>query len=212
MESREDKFTKIWRDGVWGHPKSGAYALPQYTQTIRGQLPRIFRQYKIASVFDAPCGDFTWMCNVLLDDVRYIGGDIVRPMVRDLQHFHGLDFRCHDLIRHPFPKDVDLWFCRDFLYMLSVSEIARAFWFARKARVKYFMFTSHYNRMNVIGDPNVDRQQNLCISPFNFPEPLEWVDDWCDDVRRPGLIKRRMGLWGQEQLEGPMSSIIERCV
>lgn len=199
-------------NGDWGHPKSGAYALPQYTQVIRRELPRIFRQFKITTMFDAPCGDFTWMRNVFLPP-RYIGGDIVHPLIRDLQDFHetdGLSFVWHDITKHKFPRDIDLWFCRDCLYMLTLDQIAKAFESALRSDVKYFMFTSHFNRMNVVGDANADRQQNLNMTPFNFPSPLEWIDDWCDDEKRPGLVKRHMGLWSRAQLAESMATFSKR--
>lgn len=197
MQSREDAFTKIWKDAEWGHPKSGVYASPNYTRVIRNELPRIIKQYNIATMFDAPCGDYTWMHETKLpEELKYIGGDIVRPLIRDLMEFYpDKDFRVHDLVRHAMPAHVDLWFCRDGLYLLEPKELAYAFRFFQNSGARYFMITSHLNESNTLGYQHADSMLNFCASPFEFPKPLEWVSDWHEDKQRPALAERRMGLW-----------------
>lgn len=97
---------------------------------IRAALPKIFADHKIRTVLDAPCGDFNWMKEVIADaDVSYIGGDIVQPLI-DLNNERYQSDRASflkiDITEDALPK-ADLMICRDCLFHLSYSDIAKFF-------------------------------------------------------------------------------------
>ena len=54
------------------------------TQSIRKQLRVLFNKFNITSILDSLCGDFNWMQFVDLRGVSYIGGEIVQPLVKEL--------------------------------------------------------------------------------------------------------------------------------
>jgi hypothetical protein len=90
----EERFTKIYKWNFWraAESVSGPGSSLNDTETLRKQLPVIFRQFDIKSVVDAPCGDFRWMQLVVKDnDITYTGGDIVKPMIEKNQATFGSD-------------------------------------------------------------------------------------------------------------------------
>ena len=47
------------------------------------------------------------------------------------------------------------------------------------------------------------RELNLELEPFNFPPPLDAIDDWVTGYR-----PRKMALWSREQIEGRAAALI----
>jgi len=209
--NREQHYTGVFQHALWGEPRSGVYARPEYAAKIVGALPGIAYKYTISSVYDAPCGDFTWMQKVAWPaGFKYVGADIVKPLIDRLQAEHPeLSFKHRDLVNTKFPS-LDLWLCRDFLYMLKPDEVAEVFANFLNAHMRFAIFTCH--RETVVGDggPNADSTANLMRSPFNFPEPLERIDDWHHDPNRPGLHERFSGLWSTAQLRQSMRAFMEK--
>src|SRR3984885_4706502 len=91
MDSRV--FTQCWKEGWWAIPdkdgviaqKSGPGSSLKYTQALREELPKFLRRYNVRTIFDAGCGDFLWMKHVPLDGINYLGGDVVAPLIEQLQ-------------------------------------------------------------------------------------------------------------------------------
>ncbi len=86
MHSDKEKlFTNYYKKNTWGDPesRSGTGSTLEHTARLRSQLPGFFEKYKIQSVLDAPCGDFNWLQHVERGSLRYIGGDIVLPMIHE---------------------------------------------------------------------------------------------------------------------------------
>jgi hypothetical protein len=213
--NREEHYTRIWERGDWGTPKSSVWARPEYTETIQIELPRIIERYGIRSMFDAPCGDFTWMRYVVMFEglaqpaFRYIGGDVVAPMVSALseQGWQG-EFRVHDLLADPFPE-VDLWFCRDCLYLYSFEDQASVFRRFLDSSIRFLALTSHFNHINIDQESGPEREVNYLAEPFRFPKPLEQVLDWTYEVDRPGLKPRALYFWRREALEPAMRAFTQ---
>ena len=78
-DSSQDRFTLIYERNAWGSKESasGSGSTLVMTESIRTSLPIIFNKYGIESMLDVPCGDFNWMSKVDIQDVIYVGGDIV---------------------------------------------------------------------------------------------------------------------------------------
>src|SRR5215471_3655990 len=53
-------FTGIYEQNIWknSESRSGHGSTLEYTTAVRDALPTIFRDLKITSMVDAPCGDF----------------------------------------------------------------------------------------------------------------------------------------------------------
>src|SRR5258708_39545205 len=75
-------FTKIWETHYWGGASlSGTGSDLIQTEKIRNFLPQLLQRYNCRSMIDAPCGDFYWMQDVDLPLDRYVGIDVVLPLV-----------------------------------------------------------------------------------------------------------------------------------
>jgi hypothetical protein len=179
--SLQDRFDLLHRLGIYHHSDSvsGAAATLEETASFRDALPRLVEARSVRSVLDIPCGDFHWMQHVALD-VDYTGADIVREIVVENQQHHGGNrrrFVVLDATRDALPG-VDLILCRDLLIHLSTRDCraALANFVASGSR---FLLTSHF--ANRSANPEIVsgdfRPINLCRPPFNFPQPLEVINE-----------------------------------
>lgn len=77
-------FTDIFRNNDWAGAASvsGQGSDLEQTRVVAQVLPELFRELSVRRFLDLPCGDFHWMSRVDLSGVEYLGGDIVRDLVR----------------------------------------------------------------------------------------------------------------------------------
>lgn len=200
----EGRFTKNYEINFWGdeESRSGSGSTMEYTANVRRMLPEVIAAFPISSMFDAPCGDFNWMRTLQPQlPIKYVGGDIVRPMIEKNQATYGSEkarFIHADITKDPFPA-VDLWFCRDCLFHLSYADTRRALENFARSNVPYILTTTHVgdgsfaNRDIDTGD---FRPIDLFAAPYFMP---------CDVLFRfedmlPGDIGREMCLWTREQV------------
>ena len=155
------------------------------TENVRRELPEIIKKYNIKSIFDAPCGDRNWIKTIDFDqlDCKYYGGDVVEEIVEKLSMVNVATF---DLRNDVFPN-VDLWFCRDCLYHLSMEDIKLVIENAKNSNVKYILITSHIDspeqrahRLN----KNITSGDYRCLifaehDNFGLGEPIDKFFD-CD--------------------------------
>ncbi len=202
----EDRFTEIWRLNVWGNDESvsGSGSTLAATQSLREALPRLFEQFNIHSILDAPCGDYGWMREVLRAFPRaldYTGGDIVAPLVRELQAQHGREgvrFIATDITSTPLPR-ADLLICRDCLFHLSYRDTRAALANFVASGIPWLLTTTHRNE-GAFGNRDIDtgdfRRIDLFAPPYNLPRDVAFrFEDWC--APEP---PREMCLWSSEQI------------
>jgi hypothetical protein len=206
-------FSSIFEKGDWGdgttRPKSGDGSSVEYTENLRKHLPVIFKEFKIKTFLDAPCGDLTWMPLVLNSyPINYIGADIVKSMVESHQHSYTNEttrFMHLDITKDTLPS-ADLWMCRDCLFHLPNALIINVFENFLRSDINYMLITTHLADSVNHGQPwtgntdllNLDgsyRLLNLFSEPFNLPVPLYRVDDTYGP--HP---KRELCLWSKQQI------------
>jgi len=197
----EAVFTDHFRTNHWRHPEtvSGPGSTVRYTENLRRHLPGLFESLGVGRLLDAPCGDYNWFRLVPRpDDVQYIGGEIVRELVETNREryesantrFIRLDITADDL------PDADLWICRDVLFHFSDRDILATVSNFARSRIRYLLTSSHTEcRQNADIATGGLRWLNPCLPPFNWPEPILWIDDWIE-----GYPVRRMGLWERATL------------
>lgn len=191
-------FEDIYTNNTWGSDLSHSGCGSDLIQTkqIIENLPQIIANLSVNSILDIPCGDFFWMQHVNLDNIAYIGADIVNDLIRKNQAFASRNrtFQSLNLISDPLPC-VDLIFCRDCLVHLSFSDIKLALKNIVSSDSKYLMTTFFTDR-----NANVDirtgewRPLNLMISPFNFPPPLFILNEGCTEYGSDWSDKS-LGIW-----------------
>lgn len=187
--------TNRWQDG---ESVSGPGSTLEYTRSIRAALPALFEQYGIRSILDAPCGDYNWFRHVPRPGIRYVGADIVGPMIQRNQERYGdatTSFIELDITRDPLPP-ADLWLCRDVLFHLSNADIFKALKNLERSDVRYVLTSTHPAcRSNGDIATGSFRLLNLRLPPFSFDAPLIAIDDWIE-----GYPERQLCLWTREAI------------
>ena len=201
----EELFTGIYKKGGWGESESvsGPGSRLEDVTVLIQQLPILFKEWKVRTMLDIPCGDFNWMKDIPLDLDLYIGADIVDDLIDKVNKKFGInekrEFLKLDLTRDELPR-VDLIFCRDCLVHLSYREIINAINNIKRSKSKYLLTTTY-----PICKKNIDivcgewRPINLTLPPFNFPPEADIIDERRPDKKR-FIPKKSMGLWLIESL------------
>lgn len=206
----ESAFTYIYANNQWGHEEtvSGHGSSLGKTVTIRSELPKIISQYHIGSIFDAPCGDYNWMKLVDLTGIKYTGGDIVKALIKSNKRKYGSEdkaFKFINVVTTTAPK-VDLILCRDLLIHLPLDDCLKAILGFLDSESKYILITTYNNNeANEDISPGAWRPVNLQIAPFNFPEPIQLIDDGDSDPTQQDYGKC-LGLWRISDIENYLSS------
>lgn len=162
----------------WGNAESvsGDGSTLGYTHNLRHELAKFLRAFHVASVFDAPCGDYNWMRAVDWPAAcDYLGGDIVETLVAaNAARNPARRFRVFDITSDPFPE-ADLWFCRDCLFHLPSDAVLAALKAFARSRISFVMTTTH---INTTGFANEDiaaggfRLIDLFKPPYALPREV----------------------------------------
>lgn len=204
LKTPEERFNWIYQNKYWGEgeTKSGSGSTLEHTENLRRELPVLAEKFKIRRFLDAPCGDFAWMQHVVKAmHVSYVGGDIVRPIVEELQAKFGsadIQFVHLDITKDKLPA-ADLMMCRDCLFHLCYKDIAAALENFLASEIPYLLTTTHINKTAFANRDIVTgehRLMDLFSAPFNFPtDPLHRIEDWV--MPKP---EKEMCLWSREQI------------
>ena len=210
-DSLTDRFTLIYHRNSWGSQESvsGSGSTIAMTESIRELLPVIFKKFSISSILDVPCGDFNWMQLVDLQGISYIGGEIVKPLVSELDmkfSSDGIAFIQMDVTKDTFPKS-DLVLNRDCLFHLSYQDIFLTLSNFLESGSKYFLSTSHDNdqefRNSDIRSGDF-RRIDLFSTPFNFPKNFYFQ---IPEHGEASLPPRSLYLWEHEQIKVAHSNL-----
>lgn len=196
--STEAIFDWIHRTNKWGDPESVSGSGSNLAQTakVRAALPGLLSRHGVRTLLDAPCGDFHWMQHVVLDLDRYIGADIVQTLVDLNNRTHavpGRSFIKLDLLEDDLPT-ADLLLCRDCLVHLDFARIRQLVDNLKRSRIPLLLTTSHVKHSgNVDKLTGQHRFLNLQKPPFNWPEPIEVIEEDVASAKRDS--GKVLGLW-----------------
>ena len=200
--SAESTFEKIHEENLWGDPESvsGKGSNIKSADIICRELPPLLNKLGARIFLDAPCGDFNWMQNVNLGDIRYLGVDIVGKVIDgNRQNFldNGRQFLHLDITKDTLPE-ADAILCRDCLIHLSYTHIFQAIANFKRTGAKYLLATQcpgvTENTDIVTGS---FRPLNLTLEPFLYPSPIEAIHE---DGRSGNESLRLLGLWNLQDL------------
>jgi hypothetical protein len=209
-KSREMRrvFTAIHEGKLWGgcESRSGPGSTRDRAASFLPALIELVQTLRIATLLDAPCGDFNWAAPLSDSVERYVGIDVV-PALIDANRRHWLSerrrFVCRDFVRQRLPR-ADLVLCRDGLVHLNARDIVSAVGNLRRSGAEYLIATTF-----VDDRPNLDiatgewRPLNMQRPPFSFPTPLAIIDERCHHTG--GIYAdKRLALWRFQDL--PSSS------
>lgn len=150
-KSPEEIFTEIYEKNLWGEDPCGRkYCSGPGTTDVNiekyiGVLKDFITQYKVKSIFEIGCGDFSIMKSVLnKSDVKYTGSDVVKNLIDHLSDSYGSDnirFLHMDAINTKKFPAADLCIIRQVLQHLNNGQIADII---RKTKdFKYIIITEH---------------------------------------------------------------------
>jgi SAM-dependent methyltransferase len=198
QQHRQGVFTRIYDQNLWGsnQSKSGPGSSPDGSREVALNLPRVWSQYGIRSLVDAPCGDFAWMQHIVGALGSYVGADIVPAAVAANQERFGrpgVRFVCADLTRDALPR-ADAILCRDCFQHLPTRMIQAALRNFSMSGARWLLLT-HNEDVRAYSDAPIGsyRPINFRLAPFNFPAPLDAIDE--DDKGR------KLALWEIRGLE-----------
>jgi hypothetical protein len=202
-QDRARRFQRIFEENAWGNSESVSGEGSNLTRTavVRAALPGLLARHGVRSLLDAPCGDFYWMKEVELGEIDYIGVDIVPEIIaRDVELYAGprRRFLLGDLVDGLLPK-ADLILCRDCLVHLPYHETWKAIENMRRSGATWLLTTTftgptRENRDIAIGDW---RAINLERPPYNFPRPVDVINEQSDEVDEElgAFPDKSLGLW-----------------
>ena len=135
-------------------------------------------------------------------NIQYIGADIVKPLIDDLNSNHkstNVSFIHFDLVKDTPPK-VDLMICRDCLFHLSFQDTRSVLDNFVKSESKYLLTTTHKNSEKSFENKDIStgdfRFIDLFSKPYSFPtDPIYVIEDWM--APEP---ERQICLWDRDQV------------
>jgi len=208
--STESAFRQIIAENKWGVNESlsgGGSDLLQ-TEVIRERLPALLAELDVSTILDVPCGDFFWMKHVPMDDVEYVGGDILPEIIQRNDELHrrpNVNFRALNLLKDDLPK-VDLILCRDCLVHFSYRDALTALQNICDSGSTYLLTTTFADRRR-----NHDiatgqfRPLNLEAHPINLPPPILLINENCTEW--DGAYQdKSLGLWRTADLRSHLTS------
>jgi len=182
FRSNRRVFTEIYERHLWGASEtvSGDGSTLESSASLRDTLPRLLAELGAESLLDAGCGDFNWMKTVNLNGVRYIGIDVVEPLIRrnvELYGYESRTFLVADITKHRV-LNADVALCRHCLIHLSNRQVCLALRNLKNTGAKYLLATT-FPALTSNADiwPGSFRPINLEIQPFNLPKPLRILHD-----------------------------------
>lgn len=195
----EQRFENIFKNNFWRgrNSVSGRGSDPDQTKYIIKEIPSLFKDMNVSTVLDIPCGDFSWMRNIDLSGIKYIGADIVKEIIKnnkDRYEKSNILFRHMNLIEDTLPQ-ADLILIRDCLVHMSYDDIFKSLDNVCRSMSQYLLTTSFADRQD-----NKDiitgkwRTLNLQIAPFFFPKPIRIINERCT-VGKLSYTDKSLGLW-----------------
>ncbi|TQF38732.1 hypothetical protein UNPF46_15380 [Bradyrhizobium sp. UNPF46] len=201
-----ESFTKIYTENIWGESASlsGSGSIPGYTDRLQSQLPNMLAKLDVKTFLDAPCGDFAWMRSISLPVERYVGGDIVPPLIDELNQRYGNDNRTFlqiDITSSPLPR-ADLWMCRDCFIHLPNDLVLAALRNFAQSEISYLLTTQYnFGRRNTDIAVGSFRLINLRRPPFNLPSFRDSIVDYVDP-----FPPRRLALWTRDDVRKALAA------
>ncbi len=178
-------FLEYYEQQFWSNRSGSSGPNSDLVRTIGLQqaLNRLMDQYEITSIVDAGCGDANLVRGLTLARRVYLGLDCVPAMIQLNQQvfsaYDNLFFAVADVVAEPLPQ-ADLVISRDVLHYLP-NELVQTFLNNVKHSGSRYLLATH-NTMaphsaNVQTDVGIFRPINLTQTPFNWPEPIEVIED-----------------------------------
>lgn len=206
-----DRFTLLHELGIYHHAESlsGEGSTLAETAALRAALPGLMARHGVRSLLDLPCGDFHWMSELPLGELRYLGVDIVPALIERNRLLYGESerrrFEVLDGTRDPLPR-FDLVLCRDLVIHLALADIRRLLAGVVQSGATYLLI-SHYRdcAVNVEIASGDFRPVNLCLTPFFLPPPRETIAEQ-SRMAAGAFTDRALALWSVAEVGAALAA------
>lgn len=201
----QEAFSSVYQNNVWdnGETRSGNGSSMDQTKYIRQELPFLITNLHIRSILDIPCGEFYWIKEIITDDIKYHGADIVPEIIEHNNQFKtdNISFSILDILSDALPY-ADLMIVRDCFVHLPNELILKGLANIKASGCKYLL-TTHFNWLHL---PNSNlplevngswRRINFCLPPFKLRPPLYSIVEGCPE---PVGVDKTLALWRVEDL------------
>jgi SAM-dependent methyltransferase len=195
----QEIFTRIFEQNTWGsaESRSGPGSTPARAADFIDDLVDLLRRLGARVLVDAGCGDFQWAGRIADVVERYVGIDVVADLIARHQADHAdarRSFVCGDLATVDLPQ-ADVILSRDTLVHLSFEDIGRVVRNFRRSGSRYLLTTTFVARGRNDDIATGDwRPIDLQAPPFDFPAPIETIDERC--THTGGMYRdKRLALW-----------------
>jgi SAM-dependent methyltransferase len=202
-----ERFALIYSTNLWGAEtsQSGLGSELDATSALRHALAELLNRLEVTTLLDLPCGDFTWMAQMDLSGIAYLGADIVPEIIAANDARYGrnghFDFRKLDLVSDPLPA-ADLVLCRDCLVHLSFANIHRAIANLKRSGARWLLTTTFPNAPANRDIEDGDwRVLSLERAPFLFPAPEALINEGCTEAGGD-YADKSLALWRVSDLPG----------
>ena len=199
----KDKFTQFYRNNSFEGQESVSGKGSDLIQTaiIRVAIPKLFEKLNTKIFIDAPCGDFFWMKQVDLKDVNYIGLDIVDEIIKKNTELFGnskRQFIRKNIVSDKLP-DADVILIRDCWVHLNNEHIFKSIMNLKRSNITYLLTTS-FPGLNINQELKaIWRPINLELAPYNFPKPIEVINEGCTEDEGK-YVDKSLILWKISEL------------
>ena len=209
IRDEEKKFNFIYKYKNWQNINNGSLSgagsnLDDSTRNLTIELPNFIKKHQIESFLDIPCGDWEWMSKLNLNNVEYIGCDIVKDIVIENNKEYSnakVSFIKKNLSYDDLPK-TDIILVRDLLVHLKYSDIILCLNNIKKHNYKYIAITNFPKLIKNINNNFGDRWKpiNFNLKPYLLPTP----DFVLSDDTQTGRFdsQKTIAVWKNENFHG----------
>jgi hypothetical protein len=181
-----NRYQKINKNNIL---VSGPGSIPGSIQTknIIDNLDFFIKKNNIKSILDMPCGDFSWMQDLIKKNnyINYTGYDIVEDIIfynNKKYSKNNISFFCKDIVNETNFNNFDLVFIRDFFIHIDYVSINKILDNIKRSKVKFVACSNNNNAINnkdiAVGQ---HRKINLTIEPFYMNEIFYAFSEGVDD-------------------------------
>jgi hypothetical protein len=181
-----NRYQKINKNNIL---VSGPGSIPGSIQTknIIDNLDSFIKKNNIKSILDMPCGDFSWMQDLIKKNnyINYTGYDIVEDIIfynNKKYSKNNISFFCKDIVNETNFNNFDLVFIRDFFIHIDYVSINKILDNIKRSKVKFIACSNNNNAINnkdiAVGK---HRKINLTIEPFYMNEIFYAFSEGVDD-------------------------------
>jgi hypothetical protein len=181
-----NRYQKINKNNIL---VSGPGSIPGSIQTknIIDNLDFFIKKNKIKSILDMPCGDFSWIQDLIKKNnyINYTGYDIVEDIIfynNKKYSKNNISFFCKDIVNETNFNNFDLVFIRDFFIHIDYVSINKILDNIKRSKVKFIACSNNNNAINnkdiAVGQ---HRKINLTIEPFYMNEIFYAFSEGVDD-------------------------------